>query len=279
MVGVPRRLFQLYLDLLRDAEGFRAHQEGEAQRGRDSKALEMKLVSWFLVLTTGCSFQHASVVCCLSEPVVRRFFHKLNAYLVKHEYSKHIVSSHGRKPTIRISRQGPQEHLKVHGAPPLLPGARGKHCRINHRLSAVASVQLQLTQVLLVCLQVFLHAARQRRHWPHGQQAQEEDRRGAAQHSCRRNISDRSSAGRYNGSGDQHQGAGGAGGSSGSGARDGDVQASNKDPRPEGPLRRGPAAESTPPPVRMDVGPERALACGLDAVEWAARVPSHHVSA
>ena len=95
VVGVPRRLFQLYLDLLRDAEGFRAHQEGEAQRGRDSKALEMKLVSWFLVLTTGCSFQHASAVCCLSEPVVRRFFHKLNAYLVKHEYSKHVQPPEG----------------------------------------------------------------------------------------------------------------------------------------------------------------------------------------
>ena len=85
VIGIPRKLWRYYVALAQEA-GFGEREQGDPRRGRRPQPIEMKVSAWLLVLHEGVSFEHAAWVCCVSEPVVRRFFHEWNAWLVKHEY-------------------------------------------------------------------------------------------------------------------------------------------------------------------------------------------------
>lgn len=89
VIGIPRKLWRFYVALAQEA-GFGERDDGDPRRGRRPQPIEMKVSAWLLVLHEGVSFEHAAWVCCVSEPVVRRFFHAWNAWLVKHEYPKHV---------------------------------------------------------------------------------------------------------------------------------------------------------------------------------------------
>ena len=91
VIGIPRKLWRHYLALARKA-GFGEFEVGDTRRGRRPQPLEMKLAAWLIVMHEGVSFEHAAWVCCVSEPVVRRFFHAWNAWLIKHEYHKHVYA-------------------------------------------------------------------------------------------------------------------------------------------------------------------------------------------
>ena len=88
--GVPRCIFNDFLQTLQGVEGFKDKTRGDGRRGRRSKPLQLKLALWFLTHREGFSFKRAGRIGCMDPGMFRKFFHKLNAWLVEHEYAKHV---------------------------------------------------------------------------------------------------------------------------------------------------------------------------------------------
>ena len=103
-LGVPRKLYRQYVKLLESTDDFKTHEVGSSKRGRGQQPLEMKVLSWLMVLTSGCAFHVAARECCLSESVVRKFFHRLNAWLVQHEYGSHVYPPTSNAEITRTER-------------------------------------------------------------------------------------------------------------------------------------------------------------------------------
>ena len=89
-IGVPRAIFNYYVELIERVPGFGVREVGDCKRARHPQDLRMKLCSWLQVLRFGSSFFKAAIDCCLSEKTVRVFFHDVNAWLVENEYEKHV---------------------------------------------------------------------------------------------------------------------------------------------------------------------------------------------
>lgn len=88
--GIDRWLYEYYMGLLKGVPGFGEFEENHPKRARQPQPLAMKICAWAMILTKGCTFIDASVLCCISSNVIRRFFHKLNTWLVANEYAKHV---------------------------------------------------------------------------------------------------------------------------------------------------------------------------------------------